>query len=237
MRIEELTTLDVEKYLETNNAVFIPVGSLEQHGAHLPLGTAALLVGYIVDQVSDLTNIPVLPVISYGPCFNSSSHAGTISIPTRLLYDLVQGIVFSLYAQGFRRFFLFSGHAEQSQLVTLRELAEDFMRAKEDTFFHLVCTYQVNQIAAKSLVDVSREFHAGAIETSLMLYLRPDLVNNAKYRAGKKNIPEFEIVRDKKKYWESGVYGNPAAASEEIGRQVFEKTVEHLKKYVTKHSR
>lgn len=236
MKFEELTTLDVEKYLETRNAVFIPVGSLEQHGAHLPLGTDALLVGYIVDQVSDLTNIPVLPVISYGSCFNSSDHAGTVSIPTRVLYDLVRGIVLSLYSQGFRRFFLFSGQAEQSQLVTLRELAEDFMKSQQDAFFHLVCTYQVNQITAGPLIDVSREFHAGAIETSLMLYLRPDLVNSAKYRAGKRNIPEFEIPRDKKKYWESGVYGNPAAASEEIGRQVFEKTVEYLKKYVTRHS-
>jgi len=55
VKIEELTTTDIREYLETQDAVLIPVGSIEQHGAHLPLGTDTLLVNYIVNQVSDAT--------------------------------------------------------------------------------------------------------------------------------------------------------------------------------------
>ncbi|HLP48897.1 MAG TPA: creatininase family protein [Candidatus Deferrimicrobium sp.] len=233
MKIEELTTTDIREYLETQNAVLIPIGSIEQHGAHLPLGTDTLLVNFIVDQVSDLTHIPMLPVISYGPCFNSSSHEGTISISTRLLYDLVHGIVSALYAQGFRKFFLFSGHADESQLFTLREVGEDFMKSREDAFFHVLCTYHVNVNVAEEWLDTTQDFHAGAVETSLMLYLRPDLVNNSRLTAGSNEIPEYEIVRDKKKYWASGVDGNPAGASEDIGRHIFEKTVVQIRKYVS----
>ncbi|MCP5103919.1 MAG: creatininase family protein [bacterium] len=236
MKFEELTTTDVQQYLETQNAVLIPLGSIEQHGAHLPLGTDSFLTGTIVDQVSDLTNIPMLPPINCGPCFNSSSHAGTVSISTHVFYDLLQGILTSLYSQGFRTFFLLSGNAGQSQLVTLRELAENFMQSKEDARFHVICTYHVSKAVAQTLVDASREFHAGAVETSLMLYLRPDLVDSSKYKPGKKKFPQYEIVRDKKKYWETGVDGRPAAASEALGREIFEKTVAHIKSYVAKHS-
>ncbi len=236
MRIEELTTTDIEKYLETKNAVLIPAGGIEQHGAHLPLGTGAFLADHIVDKVSDLTETLMLPVFHYGPCPASSAFAGTISISGRLLYDLALGIVRPLYDQGFRRFFFISGKGEQGQLVTLREVGEDFMRAKEDVSFHVISTYHANKAAARTLLDVSREFHAGAVETSLMLYLRPDLVNPSTAAAGINKLPEYEIVRDKKKYWESGVYGNPAAATEELGRRIFEKTVEHIRKYVLKHT-
>lgn len=237
MKMEELSTTEIREYLETQNAVLIPVGSIEQHGAHLPLGTDTLLVNYIVDQVSDLTHIPMLPVISYGPCFNSSSHEGTISISTRVLYDLVHGIVSALYRQGFRKFFLISGHADENQLFTLREVAEDFMKSKEDAFFHLLCTYHVNLEVAEEWLDITGDFHAGAVETSLMLYLRPDLVHISKYTAGNNEIPEYEIVRDKKKYWASGVDGNPTGASEEIGHRIFEKTVEQIRKYVSVNSK
>lgn len=237
MKIEELTTTDIREYLDTQDAVLIPVGSIEQHGAHLPLGTDTLLVNYIVNQVSDLTHIPMLPVISYGPCFNSASHKGTISISTRVLYDLVHGIVSALYSQGFRKFFLISGHADESQLFTLREAAEDFMKSRDDAFFHLLCSYHVNLEAAEEWLDTTRDFHAGAVETSLMLYLRPDLVNTSKYTVGINEIPEYEIVRDKKKYWPSGVDGNPLAASEDFGHGIFEKTVEHIRKYVSLNSK
>lgn len=236
MRIEELTSTGIDKYLETKNGVLLPVGAMEQHGAHLPLGTGTFLADHIVDKVSDLTETLMLPVIPYGPCPNSFSFAGTISVSGRVLYDLVLGILQPLYAQGFRRFFLISGKGEQGQLVTLREVGEDFMRSREDVSVHVISTYHATKAAARPLLDVSHEFHAGAVETSLMLYLRPDLVNHSAFAAGRSNIPEYEIVRDKKKYWESGVYGNPGAATEELGRRIFEKTVEHIRKYVLKHT-
>jgi creatinine amidohydrolase len=237
VKLEELTTMDIQEYLERHDAVLIPVGSTEQHGAHLPLGTDTLLVSYIVNHVSDLLHIPMLPVISYGPCFNSASHKGTISIPTRVLYDLAQGIVAALYTQGFRKFFLISGHADESQLFTLREMAEDFMKSREDAFFHLLCSYHVNLDAAGEWLDTTQDFHAGAVETSLMLYLRPDLVKTAKYAVGINEIPEYEIVRDKKRYWPSGVDGNPLAASEDFGHRIFEKTVAQIRKYVSVNSK
>ena len=236
MKIEELTSMGIEKYLETKNAVLIPTGSMEQHGPHLPLGTGAFLASQIAEKVSDLTETLMMPVLHYGPCFNSTSHAGTVSISSRILYDLLQGILTSLYSQGFRLFFIISGHSGQSQLATLREVGEDFVQEKGESSFHLISTYHVNKAAARPLMDVSQEFHAGAVETSLMLYLRPDLVDPTKYIAGKNNLPEYEVVRDKKKYWKSGVYGNPALATEEIGREIFEKTVEHIRRYVLKHT-
>ncbi|MCU0287911.1 MAG: creatininase family protein, partial [Acidobacteria bacterium] len=190
-----------------------------------------------VDQVSDLTHIPMLPVISYGPCFNSSSHEGTISISTRILYDMAFGIISSLYAHGFRKFFLFSGHADESQLYILREVGEDFLKKHEDANFHLICTYHVNREVAEEWLDSSMDFHAGAIETSLMLYLRPDLVNISRATAGTNEFPGYEIVRDKKKYWPAGVDGNPVNASGETGRRIFEKTVAAIRKYVSVNSK
>lgn len=236
MRIEEQTTTDIEKYLETKNAVLIPVGTMEQHGPHLPLGTGTFLADHISDKVSDLTETLMLPAIHYSPCLKSSSFAGTISVSSRVLFDLVLGILKPLYVQGFRRFFLISGNGEPGQLATLREAGEEFMRSREDVSVHVICAYHANKAAARPLLDVSHEFHAGAVETSLMLYLRPDLVNHSTFAAGRNNIPEYEIVREKKKYWESGVSGNPAAATEELGRRIFEKTVEHIRKYVLKHT-
>jgi len=232
MKIEELTTQEVENYLRENKGVLIPLGSMEQHGGHLPLGTDSILADSIVEAVSDALGILKLPVVNFGPCFNSMSHAGTISIATRRLYDLLEALVASLYAQGIRTFYLLSGHAEQSQLVTLRELAEDFKGAHGDASFHVMCTYHINKTVSEAHFDASNEFHACAIETSLMLFLRPDLVRRAEFVEGKKEIPAYEIVSDKKPYWRSGVYGDPRTASEELGKRIFEGTVRHIVDYI-----
>ena len=236
MKFEEQSSTDIETYLETKKTILVPVGSIEQHGPHLPLGTDSFLVDFIVEKISDTLQIIKMPIIQFGPAFNSSSHAGTISISTRLLYDFLKGILLSLYAQGFRVFYIFSGHAEQSQLITLRELSEDFMQSKNDTLFHLLCTYHINKIVSKTFFDASNEFHAGAIETSLMLYLKPKLVDRSKFNFGKKEIPEHKIVKDKKKYWKSGVYGDPRNASEELGKKIFDNTIKYIIDYITQNS-
>ena len=177
--LQEITrTMAREQAAET--LIIWPVGALEQHGPHLPVGTDYLTVESLARNAAQQAagQIPVLvaPTLPFGSSQHHLPFGGTMSLSTEGYYRIVYELAESLIISGFRKIFIVNGHGGNNELVQL--VARD-----------LALKYPVNMAAASywtvawdALVALDAHKpgrlpgHAGAFESSLILALYPDLV-------------------------------------------------------------
>src|SRR5262245_8753698 len=105
MRFYDCTWMDVERYLEDDDRVVLPLGSVEQH-AYLSLGTDAILAERAAVEAAEPCGVPVLPAVPFGLAPTFTAYPGTISLGVGLYIELVRQLLDALHAQGFRRILL-----------------------------------------------------------------------------------------------------------------------------------
>ncbi len=110
MRLERITGKKVEEYLTKSKSIMIPVGSIENHGKHMPLGTDTLIPNKIVELLEEKSDIMVAPTIPYGATNTIYGCTGTVTIGTDGLAMILTRVINSLYRYGFRRFLVLNGH-------------------------------------------------------------------------------------------------------------------------------
>lgn len=220
MILEEISMKEFDTKAKKVKTAIIPVGSLEAHGPHLPLGTDTMEVYEIAKQVSESVGVFVAPPLSYGVCRSTSKHPGTVGITGNTLRNLVKDIVKSLHSHHLKKFLIISGHASSLHLAALQEAGESLLEEMpSDVNIAVVSAYALAQEAASDICETQDDSHAGEIETSLMLHLKPHLVKGR----GKEEYPHFPhplLTRNKKKYWRHAVWGNPQKASTKKGERI-----------------
>lgn len=118
MFLENCNYLTVEEYLKHNDTIIIPVGSIENHGKHMPLGTDLMIPRHIAKLVEEKTSDwMIAPAVPYGATEDICGFAGTISIGVEGLRMLLQTICDQLYDYGFRHFIILNGHGGNSKSI------------------------------------------------------------------------------------------------------------------------
>jgi creatinine amidohydrolase len=109
MRVHDLNWMQVERYLEQDDRIVLPLGSTEQH-AYLSLGTDSILAERVAVEAAQPLGVPVLPALPYGltPTFAAYPGSPTLTEPT--YFALLRELLGSLSDQGFRRFLVVNGH-------------------------------------------------------------------------------------------------------------------------------
>jgi creatinine amidohydrolase len=129
MRVVDMNWMQLERYLETDDRIVLPLGSVEQHG-YLSLGVDAILSERVAVEAAEPLGVPVLPALAYGltPYFAAYPGSPTLRVDTyrAVLRDLLE----SLHGQGFRRFVLVNGHGGNG---LGREAAEELARTRRDS--------------------------------------------------------------------------------------------------------
>jgi len=153
----------------------IPMGSFEAHGPHLPCGTDCMLVEGIVAAAaagSDPAGVVVFPTIRYSVVEWARPFASVGLSPATLLSKLVD-ITRDVHALGFRRIVFVQGHGNlrATQLAVWQLRREGTRALYVDTCPYLMAADRAEKLAGEPLT------HAGCIETSLMLALRPEQVD------------------------------------------------------------
>ncbi|NOQ86271.1 MAG: creatininase family protein [Deltaproteobacteria bacterium] len=232
MILEELSMKEFEKKATKIKTVIIPVGSLEAHGPHLPLGTDTIEVYEIAKRVAQLVDVFVAPPLSYGLCRSTSKHPGTVVITGDTLRNLIKDIVKSLHSNNLKRFLIISGHASSLHLAALQEAGESLLEElPSDVNIAVVSAYALAQEAASEICETEDDSHAGEIETSLILHLKPHLVKGR----GKEEYPHFPhplLTRNKRKYWKNAVWGNPHKASTKKGELISQLLINKISELV-----
>jgi len=221
MILDEVTMPEYERGVRDSSTVIIPFGSLEEHGAHLPLCTDTLQVVEVCRRVAERTGVHLAPVIAYGVCRSTRNHPGTVGITTSTLRAITIDLVRDFHRQGMRSFVLISGHAGKTHVLTLVDAGEQLLDELPDIRISVISEYNEIQEAGRALVAAEDDSHAGEIETSRVMFLRPELVKGTS-PAEWPVFPEARLVRDKRRHWRGGVWGDPAQASAEKGRQLTE---------------
>lgn len=108
--LDQLTAAEVAEQLLRNPLVLVPVGSTEQHGAHAPLGTDAILATAVCERVAPLVDALVAPAIPFGVSPEHDGFAGLITLTPTTMIPLVREVCVSLARGGFRRVVLVNGH-------------------------------------------------------------------------------------------------------------------------------
>lgn len=233
MIIEEMTMPEFIAGLEKTRTVFLPFGATEEHGPHLPLSTDTLHAIEVGRKLALKRDIFIAPPIPYGVCRSTSQHPGTITLRTATLRALVLDIITSLHSQGLRNFVLLTGHAGGTHTSVLIDAGEELLERFPDIRIAVLTEFMLAAKEGRELIETPDDSHAGEIETSRMLHSHPHLVRGTAER----EYPEFPsgiLVRDKKKYWSGGVWGDPSRASAAKGRQLEELVVDALDRFVNR---
>jgi creatinine amidohydrolase len=229
--IEEMTMPEFEAGLGRTRTVLIPFGSVEEHGPHLPLSTDTFEAYEVSKKVSRTMPLFVAPPLHYGNCRSTACHPGTISISTTTLKMLFKDIVRSLYRHGLRNFIALSGHAGGAHCMALQEAGEDLLVEFSDCNIAVVTEFVLARDEGKGLIETPGDAHAGEIETSRIMHSHPHLVKGSaecEYPA----FPVGILVRDKRRHWPGGVWGDPGKATAEKGAQLESLVVRKLAELV-----
>jgi creatinine amidohydrolase len=109
VRIADLNWMQVEKYLERDDRVVLPIGSTEQHG-YLSLATDLILAERVSLEAAEPLGVPVMPVLPFGVAPGFTAYPGTVSLRLETLVQVLSELLDTLHGQGFRRFLVVNGH-------------------------------------------------------------------------------------------------------------------------------
>ena len=177
-----LTTLDVNQLPDHSIAVQ-PIGAVEQHGAHLPLITDALIARCVAEQAAARSTAPayVLPTVFYGKSTEHLGFAGTIALSTETLIALCRDVGRSLAQSGLTKLLFVNGHGGQPHLL---EMVSRDIRADTGMQVFVVTPMRFGAPPDVVLGDAEWGIHGGELETSVMLALAPELVRMDQARPG-----------------------------------------------------
>ncbi len=220
MLLEEMTMPQVEAALAAGcHTVFLPFGALEEHGPHLPLATDTIQAYAVGKRAAELVPLFVAPPIPYGNCRSTACHTGTVSISTTTLRGLLKDLVRSFYRQGMRNVVVLTGHAGGAHRLALQDAGEELLDELPELRIAVVTEYELAKEEGRGIVETPGDAHAGEIETSRIMHSHPQLVQGS----APEEYPSFPVgilVRDKRRYWPGGVWGNPSKASAEKGAKI-----------------
>ncbi len=235
--LDELSTKEIEKAAKARTVAIFPIGSVEEHGTHLPLCTDSIQSEYIALEVAKRTGCLVAPPLRYGICNAGRNFAGTLTIEFDSLFGIVRDILSELVRNGFHRIIVMSGHAGSTHMAALKLAAQKVVQENVDTEtsnktrIMVLSDYDFAYELKETLSISNRDGHAGTIETSRVMGIRPKLVK-AKGEVSWPQMPRFEVVADPERFFPSGVIGDPTAASAEKGKQINEYIISQVVKLV-----
>ena len=228
MLIDRITMNEFSLALEKTKTIILPIGSIEAHGPHLPLGTDTIQAFDTSLRTSKVIDVFVAPPIYYGVCRSTKNHAGTISISGDTLRSLLWDLISSFRSQGLKNFVILSGHAGGTHMAALQEVGERLIEEFSDIQIAVVSELDLLTTEDLSIIETKGDSHAGEMETSRIQYLIPELVKGMAPEEYPR-FPKSILVRDKERYWKGVVWGNPEKASIEKGKILTETMVNRLK--------
>jgi creatinine amidohydrolase len=229
LELHKMSQLDYCSSIAKTSRAIVPIGSLEQHGPHLPVSTDSIIIEYIATE--SIKKIPsfILPVIPYGvsyehgPLFN-------VSIQNCTLSDMLHDVCLSLIEMGVKNIILLNGH--HGNVGVLQYVGQNLSgQIPQDATIYTINYWHL----------MKKEFdHAGEVETSIVLAIAPHLVRMDKAKANTKRLSKTKVVYSSVmnnpgsfiKITGNGVWGDPTMATAEKGRKLIDEILENLEQTV-----
>lgn len=256
--LQELTWTDVEAYLKTGDMVIIPLGSTEQHGPHLPLGTDHFEALEMARLISRRTGVMVAPVLLAGYSVYHSGFPGTLSLRPETMEQVLFETAEILIKYGFRRFMFFNYHGGNSIVESKVIHRINHTTGATAVSIGIGASFREDTEPAAPF-----DYHAGIGETSIMLHLKPQLVRRERIKKPRIKLSEkareIQLLSQKYPYLsallpaslgvpeetgkggasrdisDNGIWttGDPGTATPERGKMSVEKLVESAVRFIS----
>ena len=215
---KEMNREEFADAMKRDPVVILPIGSVEEHGAHLPLGSDTFEIDFVVGRISEKLDCVVLPTLNYGNCGSTYNFPGTISVSFDSLRAFIADILEEIIRHGGRRVLVISGHAGTDHMAAMRMAAKGVVKKNPGVRMMVMSDYDLVPDYKGGNVP-SWDGHAGKAETSRMLNIRPDISKKGK-TATKAKYREFMVLPDPESQFPTGVSGDPRSASAELGKKI-----------------
>jgi creatinine amidohydrolase len=210
---------DIARLVERDPRLIIPVGTCEQHGPHLPLGSDTMIVDRLSCDLSAAFDVLLAPTVEYGVNVQTEKgFPGNGSLRKKTLHRLLNDLLDTWEATGVREFILLTAHEHDPHLEALSTVITSGARVR------VVDVFGVD--FSDLLEGQSEPMHGDEVDTSLMLYIAPELVDMSlaqdymmsrdelrRYRRGWLKVPRAS----------PGSIGRPTLATAEKGRAIYER--------------
>lgn len=257
-RIEELSAPQIDALNRDKTLFILPIGMLEQHGPHLPIGSDSFWVSYSVAEVSKRVgkslpdwNVVLMPAINYGEgganeIGNIQVHPGTYGIRQSTLRSIVADVGGQLAQNKFKWIFVIHGHGAPNHNIAISEACDFISETFKITMLNLqsmanadaAMAAKARQIAARyyspaELASFGVDIHAGLSETSGVLAIQPRLVNEVYKTLPSRTGKSMEELRRLalSAGWQ-GYFSSPAKAKGSYGKEDSEAWVEGLSSFI-----
>jgi creatinine amidohydrolase len=238
MEIKNLSQNKFSSLIKDSNceSAILPLGSIEQHGDHLPFSTDTLIVEHISNIVSTKSKAFLLPSLFYGVSYEHEPHFN-ISIDYNILVDFISCICQSLSMHGIKRMYVINGHHGNIGLLQYVGQNLSSKYAMNTDFFYFINYWQMLETGFD---------HAGEIETSIMMAIHPNLVHMDLAKIG------LDIKRQESGSWyklgtnmsinnpagfvkftKNGIWGNPLNANAIEGKKMLSQIIEKISALIT----
>ncbi len=232
MHLEEMTSEEFGKALDDTAVVIFPIGAVEEHGWHLPLNTDTIQPEKVAEDVDNILEkegytVLIAPTLNYGNCRTTANFPGTISISADALRAVVRDVLKEFMRHRIRNIVVLSGHAGRTHMAAIRMAAEDALEHGSAKIM-VLSDYD---IAYKDLGNTvpKDDGHAGMLETSRVMAIRPELVKLERSQGESHPIyPPYRVLKEPEKYFPKGYRGYPDRATAELGRRTNESIASQL---------
>ncbi len=230
LRLLELDARSFERRLASDPLVILPVGALEAHGPHLPLGADQIQAEATALAVAERLDALVAPTLAFGSAPAAGRFPGTVSLPPSALAAHTRAVLGEFARMGVRRLLVLSGHADRGHMAALREAAQTTMESTPAIRIAVLSDYDfVYELRGRSAP--ADDGHAGLLETARLLALAPALVG-ATRPAGTLHRSPFLPGAATPAEWPESVIGDPGPATAELGRRVQEHVLARIEETV-----
>jgi creatinine amidohydrolase len=218
--LDELSWVDVAEHIARDPRLIVPVGALEQHGPHLPLGSNVLIARSLAVDLANEFSVLRAPTIYYGVNVKGAqNYAGTATLRQKTLHRSINELLATWEVHGLTEFIVITAHRHEPHLDALATLITRRARLR------VVSVWDVD--ITDLLETQPGPLHADEAETSLMLFLHPENVKTDRAK-------DFELTDAQfKRYLKGqlvvppagggGVVGHPSAATAAKGESIYKR--------------
>ncbi|MDQ3081346.1 MAG: creatininase family protein [Gemmatimonadota bacterium] len=219
LRIKELIPMQIEAVIAEDPRLIIPIGTCEQHGPHLPLGVATIIVEHLADDLSAEYGVLRAPTVEYGVNVDTErGFMGNASVRKKTLHRMLNDLIDSWEATGFKEFILLTAHGHDPHQEALATVITAGARVR------VVDMLAIN--LSELLEGQTEAMHGDEVDTSIMLYLAPHMVHHElarDYMMSREQLRRYRRGTLKVPSASAGSIGRPSMASAEKGRILYER--------------
>lgn len=228
MYFQNLTIEDVKQYLQKKKTIVLPLGSVEAHGLHLPIGTDNLILNRFLEEINK-NGIMIAPIQVYSPVNFAREQDlekfGTTNIEPEKWVIFTKEYIQKFAKIGFEEFIILSWHDTKRFIEAINKLIGELSNLK---IKNIRLWPMAVEVCKNNKIPVpEKERHAAFIETSLILWINQKLVRKSKIKRGEYIDKEIPKSLDK-----SGIYGDPTLSKAKYGKQIFELTLKRFLKEI-----